>query len=178
VIACNKIDVPVAKANFKRLKQEFPKQMLIPCSAEAELALKEAAKHGLIRYVPGNADFEIAQPEKLTDKQKAALEFLRKIMKGFGSTGVQEIVDSSVFKLLGYIAIYPGGVGKLQDSDGRYIPDCFLMPPKTKAIDFAYRLHSDFGDNFIKAIDVKTKMPVGRDHPLKHRDVIEIYSRK
>ncbi|MCH7772719.1 MAG: serine hydrolase, partial [Bacteroidetes bacterium] len=47
IIACNKIDVPGAKENFTRLQKEFPDHLLIPCSAESELALKEAAKHGI-----------------------------------------------------------------------------------------------------------------------------------
>jgi len=58
------------------------------------------------------------------------------------------------------------------------LPDCFLMPPGTKAIDFAYKLHTDFGKNFIKAIDVKSRMLLGKDHPLKNNDCIEIVSGK
>ena len=58
------------------------------------------------------------------------------------------------------------------------IPDCFLMPKSTTALDFAYRLHTDFGKNFIKAIDVKTKMMVGKDHVLKFGDIVEIVSGK
>jgi len=30
------------------------------------------------------------------------------------------------------------------------------------------------GDKFIRAIDVKTKRTVGKEHILKHRDVVEI----
>lgn len=52
------------------------------------------------------------------------------------------------------------------------------MPGSSTALDFAYKLHTDFGKNFIKAIDVKTKMIVGKDHKLKHRDVVEIISNK
>jgi len=52
------------------------------------------------------------------------------------------------------------------------------MPENTTALDFAYKLHSDFGNNFIRAIDVKTKMTVGKEHKLKHRDVVEIISGK
>ncbi len=179
IIACNKIDVKGAGNNFEMLKKEFPDYMIVPCSAEAELALREAAKHGLIKYVPGDEDFEIAQPEKLSEKQKQALDFIKKEVLGrHGSTGVQDVLNKAVFNLLGYIAIFPGGVGKLQDQDGRYIPDCFLMPPDSTALDFAYRLHTDFGKNFIKAIDAKTKMPVGKDHKLKHRDVMEIMAKK
>ena len=74
---------------------------------------------------------------------------------------------------LKYIAIFPAG-SKLSDSKGNVLPDCFLLPPGSTALDFAYHLHSDIGDRFVKAIDVKTKQPVGRDHPLKNRDGIEI----
>ena len=54
IIACNKIDVPGADANLKRLQQEFPNYIFVACSSESELALKEAAKHDVIDYVPGD----------------------------------------------------------------------------------------------------------------------------
>ena len=109
------------------------------------------------------------------EKQKKALEFIKtNILEKYGSTGVQETLDKIVFDILKYIAIYPGGTKKLEDKDGNVLPDCFLMPPGTTAIDFAYKLHTDFGKNFIKAIDVKTKMLLGKDHKLKTNDVIEI----
>ncbi len=87
---------------------------------------------------------------------------------------MQEALDAAVFKLLEYIAIYPGGVTKLEDKDGKVLPDCFLLAPKSTALDFAYKLHTDLGKNFIRAIDVKTKRTVGKEHLLKHRDVVEI----
>ena len=179
LIACNKIDVKGADENFERLKKEFPGHMLVPCSAAAELALREAAMRGIIKYIPGDSSFEILKPDKLSQNQKQGLEMIKKDIIGkYGSTGVQEVLNKAVFNLLKYIAVFPGGVGKLQDQNGNYIPDCFLMPPNTTALDFAYRLHTDFGRNFIKAINVKTKMPVGKDHLLAHRDVIEIMSKK
>jgi hypothetical protein len=52
------------------------------------------------------------------------------------------------------------------------------MPPKSTALDFAYKLHSDFGDNFIKAIDVRTKKAVGKEHEIKHLDIYEICYKK
>jgi hypothetical protein len=52
------------------------------------------------------------------------------------------------------------------------------MPEKTTALDFAYRLHTDFGDNFIKAIDVRKKMPIAKDHVLEDGTIIEIMSNK
>ena len=56
-IAANKIDVPVGKANFERVKKEFPNYKIIPCSAESELALREASSHELIEYIPGDKEF-------------------------------------------------------------------------------------------------------------------------
>ena len=179
VIACNKIDVPAALENFARLENQFPDHLLIGCSAESELALREAAKAELIDYIPGEKDFQATKKGEstLNEKQKQALNFIKEnILKKVGSTGVQQVLDQAVFNLLKYMAIFPGGVNKLEDSDGNTLPDCFLMPPKTTALDFAFKLHTDFGKKFIRAIDVKTKMTVGKDHLLKHRDVVEIIS--
>ena len=179
IIAANKIDIPVTQENIEKLKKEFPDHLIIGCSAESELALKEAAKNRLIEYIPGNNDFKIIDESKLSDKQKQALTFIKEnILDKFSTTGVQDVLDKAVFELLRYKAIFPGGVNKLEDSEGNVLPDCFLMPPETTALDFAFKLHTDFGNNFIKAIDVKTKMPVGKDYLLKNGDVIEIMSKK
>ena len=179
IIACNKIDVPGANENLEKLKQQFPDRIFIGCSAESELALREAAKKELIKYIPGENNFEISDASNLTENQQKALGFIKEnILDKYSTTGVQQTLDQAVFELLGYLAIFPGGVNKLEDSEGRVLPDCFLMPPNTSALDFAYRLHTDFGKKFIRAIDVKTKMTVGKEHPLKHRDVVEIVAGK
>ena len=179
IIACNKIDVPGANENFERLKQQFSDRIFVGCSAESELALREAAKKELIDYIPGENNFKIKDLSKLNENQQKALGFIKEnILDKYNTTGVQQTLDRSVFELLDYIAIFPGGVNKLEDSEGRVLPDCFLMPGKTTALDFAYRLHTDFGKKFIRAIDVKTKMTVGKEHPLKHRDVVEIVAGK
>ncbi len=179
IIAANKIDMPKAEENYKRIKEKYKDLIIIPTSAEAELALKEANKAGIIKYIPGEKDFEILKPELLNEKQKKALEFIKKnILEKYNSTGVQEVLNKAVFELLKYIAVYPGGVNKLEDSEGNVLPDVFLMPPESTALDFAYKLHTDFGKNFIKAINVKTKLPIGKEHKLEHRDVIEIHYKK
>ncbi|MEE9525467.1 MAG: redox-regulated ATPase YchF [Candidatus Woesearchaeota archaeon] len=179
IIAANKVDVPGAAENFAKLQNEFPDYMMIACSAESELALKEAAKHDLIKYIPGDKDFEVINETGLSDKQKQALEFVKiNILDKLGSTGVQQVLDDAVFKLLKYITIFPGGVNKLEDKDGNVLPDCFLLPQGSTALDFAYSLHTDLGDGFIRAIDVRTKMVIGKEHVLKNRDVVEIISSK
>jgi len=182
IIACNKIDKKTGHENYIKLKAENPDLILIPCSAESELALREAAKHELIEYVPGETSFTITEKgnSMLNEKQKAALNYIKEniLDKYVEGTGVQSVLNLAVFGLLKYIAIHPGGASKLEDRDGNVLPDCFLMPPGTTALDFAYRLHTDFGKNFIRAIDVKTKKTVGKDHPLQNTDILEIVSGK
>ncbi len=177
IIAANKVDVPGAEKNFERIKADFPDYIMIPCSAESELALKEAAKQNIIDYVPGADTFTILDDSKLNERQKQALNFIKTNVldryKGSG-TGVQQALDDSVFNLLKYFAVFPGGVNKLEDQHGNTLPDCFLVPEGTTALDFAFRIHTDIGKAFIRAIDVKTKRTVGKEHPLKHRDVVEI----
>jgi len=173
IIAANKADLPNAKENLEKLKQTFPDIQIIPCSADAELSLRQAAKAEMIEYIQGESIFKINE-DKINDKQKEALLSIQKnVLDKFGSTGIQEVLDKAVFDLLKYIAIFPAG-SKLTDSKGNILPDCFLLPQGSTALDFAYSLHTDIGDKFIKAIDVRTKQPVGKDHPLKHRDGIEI----
>jgi ribosome-binding ATPase YchF (GTP1/OBG family) len=117
--------------------------------------------------------------DSLNDKQKQALNFIKeKILEKHKSTGLQNVLNTAVFDILKYKPIYPGGTGKLEDSDGNTLPDCFLLPEQATALDFAFKLHTDFGKNFIKAINVKTKLPVGKDHVLEFGDIIEICSSK
>ncbi|MDP1695655.1 MAG: redox-regulated ATPase YchF [archaeon] len=170
VIAANKIDRPNGKANYEKIKKEFD-YPIIPCFADGELALREADKAGMIEYIPGENDFKIKKD--LNEKQKTALEGIKKIMKDFGSTGVQEVLNKIVLDILEYIAIFPAGA-KMTDSKGNVLPDCYLMKKGSSALDFAFRLHTDIGKNFVKAIDIRTKQAVGKNYELKHRDGLEI----
>lgn len=177
VIVANKCDLSNAELNIKRLKEQHPNLLIIPVSAESELALKEAAKAGLIDYLPGQVDFKILQPEKLNEKQIKALEFVKiNILQKYGSTGVQDILEKSVFDVLKYMPIFPAGSTKLVDKDGNILPDCFLLPPKSTALDFAFAIHSDLGNKFIKAILARSKQMVGKEYELKPRDALEIVS--
>lgn len=194
IVAANKIELPKGEENYDILKKKFPDLIIIPCSADSELALREATKVGLINYIPGEKNFEIRQKDKplanssltsqvkgkLNDKQKEALEKIKKdILDKFEyGTGVQEILNYSVFNLLKYLAIFPAGANKLADSKGNVLPDCFLLPPNSTALDFAYFLHTDFGKNFIRAIDARTKRVLGKDYRLKNRDALEIATGK
>jgi ribosome-binding ATPase len=179
IIAANKIDLPAAKKNVERLKTEFPDYLVVPCSAESELALREAAKNNLVKYIPGDDTFEVLDANKLSERQGKALEFIRhKILKEWGGTGVQKCLNAAALDFLHYIVVFPGGVSKLEDAHGNVLPDAFLLPPHSTALDFANKIHTDLAKNFVAAIDVKTKRRVGKEHELKHLDVIEIMTRK
>jgi len=173
IIAANKMDRPNAKENFEKVKSEFD-YPIVPCFAEGELALREADKHGLIYYIPGENDFEVVG--ELNDKQKSALEEIKKEIKEYGSTGIQEVLNKVVFELLNMICVFPAGE-KMQDSKGNVLPDCYLMPKGSTALDFAFKLHSDIGNNFVKAIHLQSKRVVGKEYELKHRDGLEIITR-
>ncbi len=176
IIAANKCDHPDAKANIEKMKKEFPELMIYPCSADSELALREATKAELIKYIPGEKNFQISG--ELTPKQKQALGKIKKnVLDVYGGTGIQEVLNLAVFDFLKYIAVFPAGANKLADSKGNILPDCFLLPQGSTALDFAYFLHTDFGKNFIKAIDARTKRALGKNYELKHRDALEIVTR-
>jgi ribosome-binding ATPase YchF (GTP1/OBG family) len=177
IIAANKIDMEQSKENYEKLKEKFPDMIIIPCSADSELALREASKADLIEYVPGEKNFKVIG--ELNEKQKLALEKIKKnVLDRFEDTGVQAVLNYAVFELLKYIAVFPvDSANKLTDSKGKFLPDCFLLPKESTALDFAYFLHTDFGKNFIKAIDARTKKILGKDYELKHKDILEIVTR-
>ena len=178
VIAANRIDInpELAKKNIEKMKKELD-WLVIPTSGYAEYILKELDNQGKIFYIPGESWFEIKG--NLSEKEKKVLEFIdENILKKLGSTGVQIALDKLVFDILNYIAVFPGGIDNLADKEGRILPDCFLLPKGSTALDFARKIHEDLAKHFVKAIDVRTKKFVGKDYKLKHRDVIHIVASK
>ena len=178
IIAANKIDLPNAQSNLEKMKKAFPQITIIPVCAEAEIALRAASKAGLIKYVPGAKDFEINESSKISNEQKHALEFIReKILKKFGSTGVQQCLNAAAFDVLKYVAVYPvENETHWSDRKGNVLPDVHLMPPGSTPRDLAFKVHADIGKNFLHAVDAKKKMRLGADYHLKNFDVISIVS--
>ena len=171
IIAANKIDLKSSQENFERLKGKY--KNIIPTSAEAEIALKKAASKGLIEY-SGFDGFKITGP--VDEKQKKALEFIQEqVINKYGSTGVLECLNKAVFDVLGHIVVYPvEDENKLSDKSGNVLPDAFLMPPGSTALDLAFKVHTEIGQNFICAIDGRTKKRLGKEYLLKNGDVIKI----
>jgi len=175
VIAANKIDVDPAPENVERMKKEFEgRYIIVPTSAEAELALRRASAAGLIDYIPGSSEFKMLK--ELSERQRAALRYIEeKVLEHWGSTGVQEVINKAVFDAGHFIAVFPvENEAKLTDHEGRVLPDVFLLPEGSTAKDLAYAIHTELGEKFIAAIDARTKRKLSGDYTLKHRDVIKI----
>jgi ribosome-binding ATPase YchF (GTP1/OBG family) len=151
---------------------------IVPTSAEFELALRKAAKAGLVTYTPGDSAFGIAEPGKLNVSQTQALDKMASWLKSSGGTGVQTVLEKVVFEVLNMIIVYPvEDETKWVDKQGRVLPDAYLMTRGSNAKDLAFKVHTDLGDNFIRAIDGRTHMTVGHDHVLKENDVVKIVAR-
>jgi len=178
IIAANKCDMPQAKENLAKLKEEFPESIIVPCSAESELALREAARDSKISYIPGDSEFTM-RDDKLNDKQKRALDFVKnRILEIYGSTGVQKCLNDAIFSLLKYIVVYPvENESHFTDSKHNVLPDAFLMPPGSKAIDLAFAIHTDIGNKFIAAVDARSHRRLAKDYPLKDGDIIRIMTK-
>ena len=176
LIAANKMDLSSSEENLKKLEKDFPHLTIVPCSAEAEIALRTAEKNNFIEYIPGSSDFEIKKD--LTDNQQRALELIRNnVLKKFGSTGVQDCLNKAVFDFLKYVAVYPvENEFKFSNKKGEVLPDVFLMPTNSTALDLAYKVHTDIGEKFIAAIDARTNKRVSADYVLKNGDIISIKS--
>jgi ribosome-binding ATPase YchF (GTP1/OBG family) len=171
VVVANKIDIESSKKNIEAIQKETNSKVFV-VSAIAELALKEMAKVGDIEYIPGSAEFKVKQERKENDKK---LEAIRAFLEKHKSTGVQEAIDYATFEVLKRFIVYPvENENKFTDKDGNVLPDAFLMPPGSKAIDLAYKIHQDIGNRFVSAIHAITKQRLGRDYLLKHNDVIKI----
>jgi ribosome-binding ATPase YchF (GTP1/OBG family) len=170
VIAANKADIS-SKDNIEKLE----KASAIITAADYELALKNAAKAGLITYNSGDSDFSLNDKDQLNDGQKKALETIRQFLKKNGSTGVQDCIETAVLEKLDLIAVYPvEDETHFTDSQGRVLPDAYLVPRESTAHNLAYKVHTDIGDSFIRAIDCRSKRIIGKDYELQDGDIIKI----
>ena len=180
LIAANKAD----KADYEYLINFIKKcdsmgYKAIPTSAEYELALRRATRAGIIDYRSGDNNFKIIKKDILTERQKKALNMIRDYLNKFGNTGVQEILEYSIFHLLDMIAVYPvEDENKWTDKDGNVLPDVYLFPKGTTARELAYKVHTELGENFIRAVDGRTKKILSRDYMLKDGDIIKIIAKK
>ncbi|AIC14820.1 redox-regulated ATPase YchF [Nitrososphaera viennensis] len=180
LIVANKVDLPTATDNFRRLREEYKDMIVVPSSADAELTLRRAESRGLIRYIPGDERFEINEQTPLNDKQKWALNFIRKDILGeYMRTGVQFAINVAVFKLLKMNAVYPvADAKKMSDKHGNVLPDVYLMRSGSTVEDLAREIHSELAKGLLYALDARDGLHLPANYHLKDRDVLSIVSAK
>ncbi len=176
IFVANKMDLPRSAENFERLVEALGTALVVPCCAEAELALRRAEKKKYIRYTPGEEIFRIFDESKLSEEQLRALGYVdQRVFTQWSGTGIQMALNVATFRLLRMNAVYPvDDEVRLSDKDGRVLPDVFLLPPGSTAEDLAYEIHSELARTMIFAIDARTRLRLPKDYPLRDRDVIKI----
>ena len=172
VLVANKADI-APEGNVERLRETD--KPVIPATADGELALRKAAEAGVVRYDPGDPDFDIVG--EVNDAQEAGLEKIRDVTAEFGGTGVQQSLNEAVYGLLGMITAYPvQNETRWTDAGGNVLPDAFLLPSGSGPRDLAYTVHSDIGDGYLHAVDARADRRIGEDTELEEGDVIKVVS--
>jgi ribosome-binding ATPase len=175
VIAANKADLPTAENAIIKLKSLA--RDVIACIAEAEILLRRASKNGFLHYLPGDSSFDIKPGVFLTEPQRRALDTTYSLIAKYGSTGVQEVINLTCFKLLKLIVVYPvEDEVKLMDKKGNVLPDAYLLPEGSTTKDLANTIHADIGKGFLYAVDARSKQRIGIEYKLKNNDVVKIVS--
>jgi len=172
VVVANKADI-APEGNIERLREAA--DIVVPATADGELALRNAAEAGVVDYDPGDADFDIVG--EVSDQQRQGLDRIRDVMAEFGGTGVQGAMDTAVYDLLDHITAYPvQNDTKWTDGQGNVLPDAHLLPRGSTPKDLAYAVHSDIGDGYPHAVDARKEMRVSDDTELEEGAVIKIIS--
>ena len=175
VIAANRMDMEGTDTWLKEMKKlDVP---VIPTSSVTEILLRKAAEGGFIEYLPGASGFKAIKDG--SPEQQNALEFAGRYLEKYGSTGVQEVINNATFKLGRMLPVFPvEDETRWADSAGNILPDCFLVREGTTAKELAYKIHTDIGDRFVKAVDCRTRRAHGADHPVRFGDVLKISTRR
>jgi ribosome-binding ATPase YchF (GTP1/OBG family) len=159
------------------LRTKLAEQKVAFASAASELALRNAAAANVIKYLPGDETFAVANEATLSAAQKAGLAKIADVMKQCKGTGVQQAINRAVFELLDMIVVYPvEDENHYCNKQGDVLPDAFLMKRGSNPHDLAFQVHTDIGKGFLYAVDAKTKMRIKENHELKDGDVIKIVS--
>jgi hypothetical protein len=179
LIMANKMDILTSEKNLELLTEYYGRSLVAACSAEAELALRRAEKMGLLEYTPGQEMFKIKENAELTTKQQGALSYIEsRVMMKWMRTGIQQAINTVVFKLLRSNMVYPVcDEVKYADHHGNVLPDVYLMPDGSTPLDLARSIHTTLEKNYILAIDAKTGIRLPKNYHLRHKDIIKIVTR-
>ncbi len=178
LVAANKCD-RVTPEDVAALGARVGSIPVVPTAADAELTLRKAARAGLVEYKPGDPTFRPKDGAALSPPQTAALDGIGRLLKTWGSTGVQAALETMVFGRLQRIVVFPvEDEQHWTDSRGRVLPDAFLVPAGTPVRAVAYRVHTDLGEKFVRAIDGRTHRALAADHPVEAGAVLRFVARR
>lgn len=180
-IAANKADKSI-DTDFSDLSSTVESEggILVPTSAEAELALRRASATGLIDYNLGDLSFQIFEgsEKQLSEAQRKALESIAASISSWDGGGLVGLLSEVVFGQLSRIVSYPvQDETHWVDGEGNPLPDAILIPRGTTSRGLAYSVHSDLGDGFVRAIDARSGRVIGADHELTDGDIVSIQAK-
>jgi ribosome-binding ATPase YchF (GTP1/OBG family) len=172
VVVANKADVAPADHLEDLLALD---RVVVPATADGELALRRGAEAGVVRYDPGDESFEVVGD--VSDAQESGLERIRETIDRFGGTGVQQSVNAAVYDLLDHVTVYPvENETRWTDGTGTTLPDAFLLPRGSTPRDLAYAVHSDIGEGYLHAVDARSSRRIADDYELEEGDVVKVVS--
>jgi len=176
IIAANKADKPGVLERIKKFQTKTFIE-LVPTSAEYEYTLMLAKEKGYISYTPSENSFQIIS--EIEQEKKEALKKIEQFIKINNGTGVYTILKKLIFEKMKMIVAYPvEDENKFTDSKNQVLPDAILIKQGTSVIEFAAKIHTDLAENFVMAIDAKTKKNISKQYIIKNNDVIKIISAK
>ena len=180
-VAANKAD-RVEEDSWNQLEEMVTASggILIPTSAEAELALSRASATGLIQHRPGGDGFTVTEKGEanLSEAQRNALSSIGESLAKWSGGGLVGLVGDIVFDRLDRRVAYPvQDETHWIDGEGNILPDAILISEGTTAKGLAYAVHTDLGDGFIRATDARSGRVIGADHEVENGDVIRIHAK-
>ena len=154
--------------------------ILVPTSAEAELALSRASSAGLIQHRPGGDGFTVTEKgeSNLSEAQRNALSSIGESLAKWSGGGWVGLGGDILFDRRDRRVAYPvQDETHWVDGEGNVLPDAILISEGTTAKGLAYAVHTDLGDGFIRATDARSGRVIGADYEVKNGDVIRIHAK-
>ncbi len=163
----------VNKGDLIEKREDYVKNGFTIISSDYELSLEKAYSAGLISNLT-----DILPTEKANEKQRAALEMIRSSYEKGDMHRIFDVISDIIKNKLSRIVVYPVyDESKWTDKDGNVLPDAFIMTRGDTAEDLAFAVHTDIGNGFIRAINARSKMVIGRTYELQDSDVIRIVAK-
>ncbi|KAI0143945.1 P-loop containing nucleoside triphosphate hydrolase protein [Hypoxylon sp. NC0597] len=167
VIALNKIDDPDAYKNLMKITKMQDPNMVVTCSAKAELFLRKMAKQGYIRYTEGSEFVDTREDliadgdpdggglKELDEKNKTTIEEYRDmILFRYGSTGVVQVLSKAA-EILGLVPVFPvrniSTFSSGSDTKSAF-RDCVLVKKNTTVGEVARKVMGDAPIAYVEGV--------------------------